>query len=125
MANSSGHNYGSIVTLSGQYDVLKARFEETSAVDEISKWMAIFTKRNLFSGIPDILHLAICSFMKSPLEAIAESLGSVINCHGSDNRSSLLPSNLSNEVQLSWNGPNEFDAMTDSIIDEAVKLYFK
>ena len=37
----------------------------------------------------------------------------------------LLPSNISNEVQLSWNGPNEFDSATDSIIDEAVKQYFK
>ena len=63
--------------------------------------------------------------MKSPLEAIVESLGSVINQHGSENRGSLLPSNISNEFQLLWNGPNEFDSATDSITDEAVKQYFK
>ena len=44
--------------------------------------------------------------MKIPLDATAETIGSVINSNGSKNRSSLLPKALSNEVQVAWNGPS-------------------
>ena len=96
-----------------------------SESDEVHRWMAILTKKNLYEGISDILHFALCCFMKSPLEAVAESKGSEINSHGNENRSSLLLSSLSNEVQLSWNGPQEFDPTTDTIIDESIEKYFE
>ena len=46
----------------------------------------------MYDGIPELLHLALCCFMKSSLEAIAESIDSVINSHGCENRIYLLPS---------------------------------
>ena len=75
--------------------------------------------------IPDILHLALCCFVKIPLEATAETIGSVIKNHGSKNRSSLLPKTLSNEVQVTWNGPSEFSHLTTSLIKESLDNYFK
>ena len=64
----------------------------------------VFHKKNLYSDIPDVVHLALCCYMNIPLEVTAETLGSVINNHGCKNRSSLLPKTLSNEVQVAWNG---------------------
>ena len=71
------------------------------------------------------MHLALCSFVKAPLEANAESIGSVINRHGSKERASLLPASLSNEVQVNWNGPLEFSPSATKIIKEALDLYFQ
>ena len=98
VANSSGRNYANLEKLGAQYDMLKCRFEETSAVDSLQKWTMFFHKNNLYSDIPDIMHLALCRFVKIPLEATAETTGSVINNHGCKNRSSMLPKTLSNEV---------------------------
>ena len=125
IANSSGRNYGTLEVLTKQYFILKSRFADTRGKDEISRWLALFTKKSLYKDIPDILHFSLCCFVKSPVEAIAESIGSVINRHGSDDRASLLPSSLSNEVQLSWNGPEEFDAMTDSLVEDSIYQYFR
>lgn len=125
LANNSGRKYGDRETLLSQYDVLEERFRNTSAATNIKKWMMFFTKKHLYSEIPDILHLAICSFLKIPLEATAETIGSIINNHGSRNRSSLLPKSLSNEVQVNWNGPSEFSPEATSVIDEALITYFE
>ena len=105
--------------------MLKCRFEETSAVDSLQKWTMFFHKNNLYSDIPDIMHLALCRFVKIPLEATAETTGSVINNHGCKNRNSLLPKTLSNEVHVAWNGPSEFSHLTTSLIKESLDNYFK
>ena len=81
--------------------------------------------KNLYKDIPNILHFTLCCFTKAPLEATAETIGSIINQHGRKDRYSLLPSSLSNEVQVAWNGPAEFDPVTDDILKEALELHFK
>ena len=114
MANASRRNYGEIDVLEMQFHTLHSRFLGMDILNtsdaEMKRWLRIFNDESN-RDISDILHLALCAFTKSPLEAIAESIGSVINRHGSDERSSLLPATLSNEVQLSWNGPEEFETL--------------
>ena len=113
VANSSGRNYDYLVELEAQFNTLKDRFKDTSAVDNLQKWNMFFLKKNLYSDIPEVLHLALCCFMKILLEATAMTIiGSVINNHGSENRSSLLPKTLSIKVQVAWNGPSEFSYLT-------------
>ena len=90
----------------------------------MAKWLAIFVKPNSYKGLEDILHFALCCFIKSPLEATAETIGSIINQHGRKQRYSLAPSSLSNEVQIAWNGPSEFAPELDGIIEDAVENYF-
>ena len=63
--------------------------------------------------------------MKAPLEAPAETLGSVINQHGRKQRCSLAPASLSSEVQVAWNGPFEFSKATDKLLEEALDRYFE
>ena len=67
--------------------------------------------------------MALC-FVKVLLEATAESIGSVINHHGCKERASILPSTLSSEVQVSWNGPSEFSFATTEILEESLKIHF-
>ena len=109
IAASSGRDYG----------------KDTMAINVMSKWLMIFTKENLYQGIEDILHLALCCFVKAPLEAPAESVGSIINQHGRVQRCSLSNASLSAEVQIAVNGPFEFSPMTDQLISEAIKKYFE
>ena len=125
IAQSSGRSYGSLDELQTQLNTLKHRFIETRARDEMTKWLMICTKPNLYKGIPDILHLALCCFTKAPLEAPAETIGSLINQHGTKQRCSLTPSSLSNEVQVSWNGPCEHDHITERLIEDSLKEYFE
>ena len=124
IANSSGRHYGQFENLKKQLAELEKRYKNTDAIDEMARWLMIFTKKNLFNKIPDILHFALCCFMKSPLEATAETLGSVINQHGSKQRQSLKPASLSNEVQISWNGPFEHSAAAERLLDRSLDAYF-
>lgn len=43
----------------------------------------------LQNGLPDIIHLALCCFVKAPIETILEAAGSVINKHGSKQEAPL------------------------------------
>ena len=79
----------------------------------------------LYTGCEDIIHFALCCFVKIPLEATAESIGSVINRHGRKERCSLRPDVLSSECQISWNGPSEFSKEASDLIDEAIEDHFK
>ena len=108
MANSSGRFYGTKENLLCEFLLLKERFNELKEKEELSKWLTIFKNKEYYSTINNILHFALCCFMKIPLEATAETIGSVINRHGCKERCGLLPSSLSNEVQLVWKGPAEF-----------------
>ena len=125
IANSSGRMYGLYEDLLPEYNILKERYADTRAVDEMGKWLMMYTKKNLYKDIPNILHFALCCFTKAPLEAPAETIGSVISQHGRKSRYSLLPSSLSNEVQVAWNEPEEFQPATKDILDEALELHFK
>ena len=37
--------------------------ERQSAVDSLQKWTMFFHKKNLYSDISDVLHLALCSVL--------------------------------------------------------------
>ena len=91
----------------------------------VSTWLTVCTTKDLFDGISGILHLALCCFVKAPLEATAESVGSVIGRYGSRDRWSLLPANLSAEIQVAWNGPHLFSPEATSLIEEALKRHFE
>ena len=91
---------------------------------EMKKWLNIFKHQNNYKGINDILHLALCCFVKSPLESTAETAGSLINQHGRKSRCSLLPASLSNEIQIAWNGRAEMDPATTSLLKESIAEYF-
>ena len=123
IANASGRNYGSLPVLEEQHLILKNRFKDAKG-KEMEKWLAVCTNEKRYKDIPYILHYALCCFMKSPLEASAESIGSVINQHGRKDRYSLKPSSLSSEVQITWNGPEEFDPAVTSLLKEAMTQYF-
>ena len=125
LANSSERHYGELQVLRAEYQILHTRFSElSSAKDDISKWLMISTKKNLYAGISNILHLALCCFVKAPLEATVETIGSVINQHGRKNRCSLRNDSLSNEVQVAWNGPQEFQRQVAEIIEDALNAHF-
>ena len=125
IASASGRQYGSVEVLTEQLRVLEKRYKDTEATDLMSKWLMIFTKRNLYGGIADILHFALCCFTKVPLEAPAETIGSLINQHGRKDRCSLSSASLSSEVQIAWNGPAEYDCITAELIEQALKDYFE
>ena len=125
IAESPGRNYGSLDKLLTQVDVLKKRFQETPAKDEMVKWLMICTKPNQYEGIPDNLHFALCCFTKASLEAPAETIGSLINQHGSKQMCSLTISSLRNEVQVSWNGPSEHNNITEMLLEDSLKDYFE
>lgn len=129
IAESSGRCYGNRNALLSEYDVLKDRFIDLMGTKDddhyLSNWLLIFHKQKHYKGLENILHFALCCFVKSPLEATAESIGSVINSHGCKERSSLLPSSLSNEVQIAWNGPPEFHPDATIVISEALDSHFK
>ena len=82
IANESGRNYGQMDVLMQQYIVLKERYNNINAVDDMARRLAVFTKESLFKSLPDILHLALSCFVKAPLEATAEMIVSLINQHG-------------------------------------------
>ena len=79
-SESSGRKYGNKMDLLDQYRVLKQRFSNFNKSDsEMKKWLNIFQNQNNFTGTSDILHLALCCFVKAPLEVTAETVGSLIN----------------------------------------------
>ena len=129
IAESSGRSYGKRNALLSEYDVLKERFIDLMGTKDedqyLSNWLLIFHKQKYYKDLENILHFALCCFVKSPLEATAESIGSVLNSHGCKERCSLLPSSLSNEVQIVWNGPPEFHPDATIVITEALNSHFE
>ena len=63
---------------------------------DAAMWLQVFTKPVFYIGCENILHLAICLFVKAPLEAIVESVGSVINRHGNKASASMKAEHLAN-----------------------------
>ena len=125
LTESSGRKYGNKTDLLDQFKVLKQRFSILNKNEsEMKKWLEMFRNEVYYTGIKDILHLALCCFVKAPLEATAETAGSLINQHGRKSRCSLLPASLSNEIQIAWNGPAEMDPTTTSLLKESMANYF-
>ena len=75
--------------------------------------------------INHIMHFVLCCFVKNTLQATAESICGVINSHGCKERCSLLPSSLSNGVQIVWNEQPEFHPDTKIILTEALQRHFE
>ena len=86
--------------------------------------MKICTKPALYKGKEVILNLALSAFVKSPLEATAETIGSVINRHAKG-RGSLTMGNLSDEVFVDWNGAPYPSTIADNLIHRGIEEYFK
>jgi hypothetical protein len=77
-----------------------------------------------YLGCQNIFHFALCCFSKSPVESIVESVGSVINHHGNTSRASMTPKNLNDEINVVWNGPEEFSQDGQMIIKASLHSYF-
>ncbi|CAL4095345.1 unnamed protein product, partial [Meganyctiphanes norvegica] len=128
IATKSGRCYGDPTELSNQHEELKKRFIEQNfpnQMKESDKWLRVCKRKNIYAGCEKIIHFALCCFVKAPLEATAESVGSVINQHGRKDRYSLLARSLADEVQVAWNGPVEFSKEANAICEEAVEKYFE
>lgn len=121
--------YGQPATLQEQYSDLKLVYDQITVAKpktpEADKWLQIYSSPELYKGKEDILRLALASFVKSPLEATAESIGSVINKHGSLARCSLKMDSLSDEVFIAWNGAPFPSERTTKLLHKAVDEYFQ
>ena len=121
----SKRSYGCLNELMKQHKILKEKFKDLVEKKDKDKWLKICLNVELYTGCEDIIHFALCCFVKIPLEATAESIGSVINRHGRKERCSLRPDVLSSECQISWNGPSEFSKEASDLIDESIEDHFK
>ena len=120
MSVTSGRNYGDEDKILDEFRLLKDRVPGgnwkscTNKGKRMNKdrhtgeyytdeamWLQVFTKPVFYKGCENILHLAICLFVKAPLEAIVESIGSVINRHGSKARAKMKTEHLVNEIFVS------------------------
>ena len=110
-----------------EFGQLKVNYESLNmapTATEADKWLKICKTPKLFKGVENILFFALACFVKSPLEATAESVASVINQHGRLDRYSLLPLSLSDEVRVAWNAPPFPSPTATDIIKTAVERYF-
>ena len=127
ISRSSGRSYGQKEVLIEQFFILKKRFLEKNWPQDfknVDKWLYACHNSSFYLGCEDILHFALCCLVKSPCESIVESVGSVINRHGCEERSKLSHENLNDEVFVSWNGPEEFSCAAQTLIRKALHSYF-
>ena len=120
-------DYGSDEILIKEYKLLRDNVKDypwSNTVTEIGKWLKIYTP-SFFRGCETIIHFSLCCFVKSPLEAVVESVGSVINRHGYGQRSQLTAEHLSEEIMVAFNGPPKFSSASYSLIRESLYQYFK
>ena len=69
----------------------------------------------------EFLALALKVAVKTPNEAVVESIGSILNLHSAPNRN-CNQKTYHNELMIDWNGPPVSKA--DNIIKEALDLHF-
>ena len=69
----------------------------------------------------EFLALALKIAVKTPNEAVVESIGSILNLHSAPNRN-CNQKTYHNELMIDWNGPPVSKA--DNIIKEALDLHF-
>ena len=120
-------DYGSDEILIKEYKLLRDNVKDypwSNTVTEAGKWLKIYTP-SFFRGCETIIHFSLCCFVKSPLEAVVESVGSVINHHGYGQRSRLTAEHLSEEIMVAYNGPPKFSSASYSLIRESLYQYFK
>ena len=124
----ANRNYGSIIMLIEEYKLLRNRveiFPWSGTTTAAGKWLKICTTPSFFRGCETIIHFSLCCFVKSPLEAVVESVGSVINRHGYGQRSRLTAKHLSEEIMVSYNGPPKFSSASYSLLRRSLYQYFK
>ena len=110
-------DYGSDEILIKEYKLLRDNVKDypwSNTVTEAGKWLKIYTP-SFFRGCETIIHFSLCCFVKSPLEAVVESVGSVINHHGYGQRSRLTAEHLSEEIMVAFNGPPKFSSASYSL----------
>lgn len=111
MGTDSGRCYGKKDVLLDEYHKLKLSFLSKTwpkNIKETDKWLYVCQHENFYLGCENIVHFALCCFSKSPVESIVESVGSTINYHGNKSRASMNHQTLNDEVNIVWNGPEEF-----------------
>ena len=73
---------------------------------------------SLYSGIEDFLHLFLRCALKTHVESVGESMGSIINLH-SDKRRGIDVRVVGEESMRHWNGPpvNRANDLLESALD--------
>ena len=64
IAETSDRNYGDCNDLLLQYNTLKHRFKEIDGEKQRDKWLKACTESKLYSGCEDVIHFALCCFLK-------------------------------------------------------------
>ena len=123
----SGRYYGNKTTLMDEYFILQNSYllkKWEKDTPEVEKWLYMCNHEQFYLGCENIIHFALCCFSKSPVESIVESVGSTINYHGNKSRSSLSHQSLNDEINVVWNGPEEFSPDAQAIIKASLHDYF-
>ena len=84
-----------------------------------AKFLHMFLKySSLYSGIEDLLHLFLRCALKTHVESVAESMGSIIDLH-SDKRRGIDVRVVGEESMIHWNGPpiNRANDLLESALD--------
>ena len=127
-SKQANRDYGTADLLIKEYKILKDNVKDypwTNTITEAGKWLKICTTPSFFRGCETMIHFSLCCFVKSPLEAVVESVGSIINRHGYGQRSRLTAEHLSEEIMVAFNGPPKFSSASYSLIRESLYQYFK
>eukprot|EP00794_Sanderia_malayensis_P004949 gene4949-5598_t len=87
-----------------------------------SKFLHKFLKDDsLYSGIEDLLHLFLRCALKTHVESVAESMGSIIDLH-SDKRRGIDVRVVGEESMIHWNGPPVSKA--NELLESALDAHF-
>ena len=121
-------DYGTAEILIREYKILKDNVKDypwTNTITEAGKWLKICTIPSFFRGCETVIHFSLCCLVKSPLEAVVESVGSIINYHGYGQLSRLTAEHLSEVIMVAYNGHPKFSLASYSLIRESLYQYFK
>ena len=83
---------------------------------------SLFTCKELYIGMGDVLDTFQACALKSRNEAVVEGIGSVVNIHA-DSRRGLSANKYSMEAFIHWNGPTLPAA--DGVVKSALDIYFE
>eukprot|EP00918_Siedleckia_nematoides_P070622 GHVU01154254.1.p1 GENE.GHVU01154254.1~~GHVU01154254.1.p1 ORF type:complete len:211 (+),score=29.79 GHVU01154254.1:683-1315(+) len=124
LASASGTSMPALSVLRLQLEILRARLVDASRTSDYKKrWMKLgedgviekvrsgvhimkdlFTRRELYEDIGDILYLFEQCVLKTCNESVLESMGNVVSNHASEARSLEVDSSEA-EAYVHWNGP--------------------
>ena len=74
---------------------------------------------------PRATERALSSTVNTALVYIITGLNDCATIWGCTVEVQSEPSSLSNEVQISWNGPSEHDKITERLLEDSLKDYFE